>query len=734
MPNRAQRAYRALAFLYVSGPTLAVATLLLLPHPRDTDVAGTLVLAGIAFIAGVVLYLGAARLPDWGVAIALTVGSAVVSCYIYLAGAIGIGNEMFYVFPALYAVYFFPRRLALAELALIGVGYGVVLAVSSKPDPTARWLLVMGTLLVVGVLLSGLVAQLGRWIERSAQREDELGQAEERFRSAFDNASIGMALVGLDGRWLRVNQALAGITGYSSDELVGMSFRELTPPEDVGVDLSALAALAAGTRSAYHAEKRYIRADGEGVWVALSVSVVRDRDGEPMHLISQMQDITARRAAEHELAERALHDPLTKLPNRLLFGDRVEVALARIQRSGSSLAVFFIDLDRFKLINDSLGHAVGDRMLVEVSARLRSVVRPSDTVARFGGDEFAVLCENTDEQAATLVAERILSRLGEPMVIDGRELFMNASIGIAVSRDHRVKAEGMLRDSDAAMYRAKEQGRSRFALFDGGMRLRATERLELEGDLRHALERDELFLVYQPDVELATGGLHGVEALVRWRHPRRGLMAPIQFIPVAEESGLIVPLGEWVIAAACRQARVWEDAGLALSMSINISPRQLSDPQLAEVLDTALAVTGADPSRLCLEITESAAVDTGVPALAALRASGVRLALDDFGAGFSSLHQIHRLPPVDALKIDRSFVEELGRRPADVAIVAAIVGMARALQMVTVAEGIQDAEQVRVLRELGCDRGQGYYFSRPVDPAAITEMARSAKLGELLGS
>jgi diguanylate cyclase (GGDEF)-like protein/PAS domain S-box-containing protein len=733
-PRRATRApaqsARALAYLYLGGATLALLTLLLLPHPRDTSVTGTLVLIAAALAVGLLLIR--VRFPFWVMPLTLALGSAIISLYVYFAGAMGVGNEVFYVFIAFYAAYFLPRLLALLELAFAGAAYAVVLAVRSHPDASTRWLLLTGALLLVGVLFRRLVAELERSIVHVRDREEELRQAEERFRSSFDDAAIGMALVGLDGRWFRVNDALSRITGYSQDELVGMSFRDVTPADDVGADEDALAALVAGDRETFHAEKRYVRSDNTIVWIALSVSTVRDSEGKPQHLISQMQDITARKAAERELAERALHDPLTGLPNRLLFGDRVEVALARIERTGWPVAVFFIDLDRFKLVNDSLGHAVGDRMLAEVAQRLERIVRPADTVARFGGDEFTLLCENTGEQAASMVAERILAAVEEPVLIDGRELFVNASIGIAVVRDHRVKAEGMLRDADAAMYRAKDQGRSRFAVFDGGMRLRVTERLELENDLRRALERDELSLVYQPDVQLDTGEMFGVEALLRWNHPTRGLMTPTQFIAVAEESGLIVPLGEWVVLQACRQSREWLDQGLELSVSVNISPRQLADPHLPKVLRTALATTGSDASRLCLEITESAAVDVGATALAALRESGVRLALDDFGAGFSSLHQIRRLPPVDTLKIDRSFVEELCDSSADMAIVAAVVGMARALNMVTVAEGIQTEAQVRALTELGCDRGQGYFFGRPLAPEAIAGMAKSAALGELL--
>jgi diguanylate cyclase (GGDEF)-like protein/PAS domain S-box-containing protein len=731
--GRRERA-RALAYLFLGGATLPLLTIAFLALPADTSVPGSLVLVSLALITGAVRFWGADRLPAWFAPVALAFGTVLVGGDVYFAGTIGVNNEMLYVLVAFYAFYFLPGRVALAEIAFVGATYAVALMMRSEANPAARWLLTMGTLVLAGVLMATLVARLERMVRRLSEREEKLRQAEERFRSSFDDAPIGMAIVGLDGRWVRVNQAFAHLTGYGIEQLVGMSFQDLTPPEDLVHDLPALDALVSGQQSTHHAEKRYVRADGEIVWVLLTVSVVHDSAGQPVHMISQMQDVTARKTAEDELAERALHDPLTGLPNRILFADRVEVALARIERTSAPLAVFFVDLDRFKLVNDSLGHAIGDRMLLEVGKRLIAVVRPADTVSRFGGDEFTILCENTDKRAASVVAKRILDALATPIVVDGHELFASASIGIAVGVDHRAKADEMLRDADAAMYRAKEQGHSRFALFDGGLRLQATERLELENDLRRAIERDELFLLYQPDVDLATGEIHGVEALVRWQHPHRGRLSPHQFIPIAEESGLIAGLGEWVVAEACRQLRSWHDEGHPLSVSVNISPRQLADPNLPNVIHSALDSSGANPAALCLEITESAAVEAGSVTLAALRGRGVRLALDDFGAGFSSLHQIRRLPQVDTLKIDRSFVEELGRHPADTAILAAIVGMARALRMVTVAEGIQNEAQARTLREIGCDRGQGYHFGCPLGAQAIVELAPAAALGELVGS
>ncbi|HSO97806.1 MAG TPA: diguanylate cyclase [Solirubrobacteraceae bacterium] len=424
---------------------------------------------------------------------------------------------MFYLWVAVFAFYYLRPGVAALELGWIGIAYSLVLALRQVPDASTRWLITVGSLAMVGLMTSRLVTQIERWAVRSLAREAELREAEQRFRSTFDDAAVGMAIVGLDGRWLRVNPALAQLTGYSPEALVGRGFKELSHEEDLPQDLSALADLTAGRRSVYRAEKRYRRADGQLVWVALTVSCVNDDAGRPVHLISQMQDITDRKRAERQLAERALQDPLTGLPNRLLFLDRVQVALRRLARAQAPVAVFFIDLDRFKLVNDSLGHSIGDRMLIEVAARMRAALRPADTVSRFGGDEFTVLSENIDEQSAVAVARRVQASLTQPFLIDGHELFATASIGVSISRDPGISAEAMLRDADAAMYRAKKEGRGRCMIFDGHMHADATKRLTLENDLRRAEERNELRLVYQPLVTLETGRIYGVEALCAGR-------------------------------------------------------------------------------------------------------------------------------------------------------------------------------------------------------------------------
>jgi diguanylate cyclase (GGDEF)-like protein/PAS domain S-box-containing protein len=457
---------RALAYLYLGGAALALAATVLMPRPAGLKLVGTLALTAFAAGVGTLLYVTRERLPRWTPAAAVALGTVVISADLYLAGGGITDNEMFYVFVGFYSFHFLRVRAALAEIAFVGLCYGLVLALLATPDAPGRWLVTMGTLLVTGLLIAQLVARLERWVDHSRRREEERRQAEERFRSAFENAPIGMALTDLDGSWFRVNEALARLTGYDETRLLGMSLRDLTPPEDLGFDLEGLDELVSGAKDTHQSEKRYTRADGETIWVSLSVSVVRDNDGAPVHLISQMQDITGRKAAEHELVRRALHDPLTGLPNRLLYCDRLEVALAHIERGGQPLSVFFIDLDRFKLVNDRLGHTVGDQMLIDIAERLLWLLRPADTVCRYGGDEFTVLCENTDEQAATQIAQRILEALSEPLLIEDREIYADASIGFVVSRDPLATADTLLRDSDHAMYRAKQQGGGQVAMFE----------------------------------------------------------------------------------------------------------------------------------------------------------------------------------------------------------------------------------------------------------------------------
>ena len=426
-----------------------------------------------------------------------------------------------------------------------------------------------------------------------------------------------------------------------------------------------------------------------------------------------------------EMAHQALHDALTGLPNRLLVAETLEQALERSARTGDEVAVLFVDLDRFKLINDSRGHAAGDELLVTVAERLRRVVRPDDVVARFGGDEFVIVCE--DKAAAleaSVLAERILTALREPVLAGGQEVFLSASVGIAVA-DGSGSPSGLLRDADAAMYRAKEKGRNRSEFFDTTMQTEATEHLELQSALHRAIERDELRVYYQPVVELETGAVTGVEALVRWQHPQHGLVSPASFIPLAEETGLIVPIGAWVLDQATARLARWrkESWGRSLTVSVNLSARQLRQPELIPRLMATLLATGMDPDALCLELTETTFMEdagSNRDTLVEIRALGLGLAIDDFGTGYSSLTYLKRFP-VTVVKVDQAFVRGLGENVADTAIVKSVIDLAHALGLVVVAEGVETAEQVAHLRALGCDMGQGYFFARP-QPADDLEL------------
>jgi diguanylate cyclase (GGDEF)-like protein len=475
-------------------------------------------------------------------------------------------------------------------------------------------------------------------------------------------------------------------------------------------------------------EAEFVRADGTTGWGLWRRSLVSGTDGD--RYVLQCVDISQRKQAEGTLEFRAHHDVLTGLPNRTHFTRRLADRLAGGTGSGH-VAVCFIDLDNFKVINDSLGHRAGDRLLTMAADRLADALRPSDVVGRFGGDEFTVLLADVEDEADALrVSERLVDVLRPPFVLDGEQRFLTASVGLTVTGDPGTEAEDMLRQADMAMYRAKELGKSQCALFDDWLRDRSIERLELEGGLRHALARDELRLLYQPEVALETGEIVAVEALLRWQHPEHGLISPAKFIPIAEQTGLIVPIGAWVVREACRVAAEWrrEPGARDITMAVNLSPRQLGAVDLVDTVRDALADAELPPSCLCLEVTETALMndmDTALAALGKLKELGVRLAIDDFGIGYSSLMHLKQLLPVDILKIDKAFVDGVLERAEDRAIVEAVVRLAGALGVDAIAEGVETAGQADALRALSCGYAQGFHFARPSTPSDVRALISS---------
>jgi diguanylate cyclase (GGDEF)-like protein len=462
------------------------------------------------------------------------------------------------------------------------------------------------------------------------------------------------------------------------------------------------------------------------------MTVVRGHEGQSDPLFfGVFLDVTDRKRMEAELERLALYDSLTGLPNRALFNDRLNQAVER-RGAAQATAVYFLDVDRFKRINDSLGHSAGDEVLREVAARVQRMLRPEDTVARFGGDEFTVLCESVGGVLEAVgVADRLQREIAQPLRAGGAELRLSASIGIALAEPgEHVECSRLVEDADAAMYRAKERGGARTELFDVAMRERAVTALSIEQELQHGLERGELRLFYQPLVSLTSGEIVGAEALIRWQHPERGLLAPDSFLPVAEESGLIVDVGAWAVGEACRRLRDWDRRNGGPSpfgLAVNLSARELTHPDVVSTVLNAVRRSALEPGRLTIEVTESTAMadrDSGFRALRELSAAGVRIAIDDFGTGYSSLDHLREMP-ADILKIDRSFVAGMAANSPDSALVAAAIAMGRALEMEVVAEGIETSEQVADLRELGCPLGQGYLFARPLPPEEIDSLLSS---------
>ena len=554
---------------------------------------------------------------------------------------------------------------------------------------------------------------------RVQERTAELDRSEQRFRSLVQNSSDVITVVDGSGTITYQSPSIGRVLGHESTALLDTSYFDLVHLDD-HADLTALidsATLREGTNIA--AELRML--SGDGVWCHVEVlgTSLLD-DAHVAGIVLNARDVTERKELENQLAHQAFHDPLTNLANRALFADRLDHALKQAARRRRPLAVLYFDLDGFKGINDTLGHVAGDLVLQEVAARLSTCVRTGDTISRWGGDEFGILLEELATDAeANAAAERLIDALRDPFWVASTEVFISASIGIVVSDLGTEACDDLLRYADLAMYRAKANRPGSYCRYEPGMQADVKARVELDRDLRQALERDELFVAYQPIIELATGRIVGAEALARWTHPTRGPVPPVEFIPAAEANGLIVVLGEFVLREACKNAQVWRSIRKDFTISVNLSARQLNE-SLIETILKILEETGLDPEALTLEITESILIDQSAEPLGVLqtlRQLGISLALDDFGTGYSSLSYLHRFP-VDSLKVDRSFIELLGTTN-EPGLARSIVRLGDELGLRTVAEGIERDEQLAALRQFGCRLGQGFLFAAPMSDADI---------------
>jgi diguanylate cyclase (GGDEF)-like protein/PAS domain S-box-containing protein len=592
----------------------------------------------------------------------------------------------------------------------------VVLSSSKLSDHQRVW---VGTVFILHDITE-------RW-----QAELALRESEERFRSLVQNASDLITVIDPDTTIRYQSPAIKRVLGIEAEAAVGQRLADVVHPDDRARFLAALGDLMTKPSSVVAGEGRVM--DSNGVWRHLEFTGSDQRDNRSIGgVVLNVRDVSERKQLEEQLRHQALHDPLTNLGNRTRFTDRVEHALERGMRSGESLTVMFMDLDNFKAINDSLGHAAGDSLLIQVAERVAACLRPADTLARLGGDEFAILLEAVSaSQDATAVVERIFDALQSAFRLEGKEILVRASIGIATSEGSEgYDADGLLRDADVAMYVAKSHGKGCYRVFEPSMHVSMMERLELVADLQRALDRDEFVIHYQPMVLLRSGRLSGFEALVRWQHPRRGLIPPAEFIPLAEESGVILRLGKWVLTQACRQAAEWYGRyprGSDLSMSVNVSVKQLQHPAFVGEVAHALGESGLESHRLILEITESVMmqhVPSTLKRLHELKALGVGLAIDDFGTGYSSLSYLGQFP-FDLLKIDKSFIDDLGAVVSPKELTRAIVELGKTLDLKLVAEGIERRAQLDRLISMECDLGQGFYFAEPMEGAAVEELLSS---------
>ncbi|HEY5144848.1 MAG TPA: EAL domain-containing protein [Solirubrobacteraceae bacterium] len=620
---------------------------------------------------------------------------------------------------------------AVVGLADLPAGQPTFLAPLFVRERLAGLLAASSPSVLPGAVRSGfetLAYQVALALESAVLTEELVrSQSEARFGSLVQNSSDVVLVIDPNTTIKYVSPSIERVLGFPAHDVIETRASEMVHRDDRAAMLHAISAVAAAADGASELIEFRIR-NAWGDWLsAESLTSNLTRDANVGGIVLNMRDVSERKRFEAELARQAFHDSLTGLANRALFRDRVDHALARRRDRGNQVAVLFIDLDDFKNVNDSLGHVSGDVLLREVGRRVSDAIRAEDTAARLGGDEFAILLEDVDgEGRASEVAQRLLVALREPLLLDGKDMSVSASIGIAfaAAQDDAVGSEELLRNADVAMYTAKEHGKGTFQIFEQAMHASVVEQLELVADLQTAVQDDRLVLHYQPIVVIETGEITGFEALVRWNHPVRGFVSPADFIPAAERSGLIVPIGRWVLETACREAVAVQriaPRSPQLKVSVNLSARQLQRPDVEDHVRHALQESGLDPAALVLEITESMLIDDwdlALERLQNLRAIGVKIAVDDFGTGYSSLNYIRQLP-VDILKIDKSFVDGLVESGSETALMAAIVDLASVLELHPVAEGVEHEAQLQRLRAMGCELGQGFLFSRPVAAADL---------------
>jgi diguanylate cyclase (GGDEF)-like protein/PAS domain S-box-containing protein len=591
---------------------------------------------------------------------------------------------------------------------------------------------IAGQVTEANALASRVITELAETRQELEQRERALLEQSQLFHDAveraeacqraFAGAAMGIAVIDLNGRFTHVNAALCRLTGYSAAELYETAFGALTHPDDVPANVQLLQQLMEEDAFGLVAECRLVRRNGDTVAVRNSISLQLSK-GRPANIIVLVEDISEQKRAQQQLAHQATHDLLTGLPNRRLFADRLEQSLASARRHGWLVALLYIDLDGFKLVNDTMGHSTGDVLLQRVVRRLASRVRETDTLARMGGDEFTLVAgELTDMAAVHVLADKLLGSFRTPFQLKGYELFVGASMGIAVYPQDGEDVNALLRNADAAMYEAKRRGKNRYQAFTPDMSDAAVERLELENNLRAALDRSELVVYYQPQFSLTTNRVVRFEALLRWNHPRLGLISPDKFIPIAEESGLIIPIGDWVLHEACRQIREWSAASLrGIKVGVNVSAVQFGRADFVASVAQALENTGLEPERLELELTETFVMhdfEESESKIIQLRKLGVGVSIDDFGTGYSSLNYLQRLP-IDAVKIDRSFVRDIASSNKSRSLMQGMASLAHSLGMRVVVEGVETPEQLQIIRSLGCDEVQGFLLGRPGPPETI---------------